>query len=189
MSSVRLSGNASGTGVFTIASPNSNTNFTQTLPAETGTILTTATPGVPVNGPAFSAVRGTSNQSISGGTYSKVQFNVEEFDTNNNYDNATNYRFTPTVAGYYQVNCLMYTTTSLNANFYGYLYKNGSIFKASQMMPTGSGGTSGGVLISTLVYMNGSTDYLEGYLYVTQAASVLADAAFNFFQASLVRAA
>jgi hypothetical protein len=40
MSKVQLQGNVSGTGVFTIASPNSNTDRTLTLPNETGTILT-----------------------------------------------------------------------------------------------------------------------------------------------------
>ena len=40
MSNIALTPNASGTGVFTIASPNSNTNRTLTLPDNTGTILT-----------------------------------------------------------------------------------------------------------------------------------------------------
>ena len=38
MSSVQVSGNASGTGVLTIQSPNTNTNYTLTLPAATGTV-------------------------------------------------------------------------------------------------------------------------------------------------------
>jgi hypothetical protein len=38
MSKVQLSGNVSGTGVFTIASPNSNTDRTLTLPDSSGTI-------------------------------------------------------------------------------------------------------------------------------------------------------
>jgi hypothetical protein len=41
MSLVKIQGNASGTGEFTIAAPNSNTNRTLTLPDNTGTILTT----------------------------------------------------------------------------------------------------------------------------------------------------
>jgi hypothetical protein len=45
MSKVVITGNASGTGDFTIAAPNSNTNRTLTLPDATGTVLTTA--GVP----------------------------------------------------------------------------------------------------------------------------------------------
>jgi hypothetical protein len=40
MSLVKIQGNASGTGEFTIAAPNSNTNRTLTLPDNTGTILT-----------------------------------------------------------------------------------------------------------------------------------------------------
>jgi hypothetical protein len=40
MSRVSLSGNPSGTGTFTIASPNSNTDRTLSLPDQTGTLLT-----------------------------------------------------------------------------------------------------------------------------------------------------
>jgi hypothetical protein len=41
MSSIKLESNASGTGIFTIASPNSNTNRTLTLPDSTGTVVVT----------------------------------------------------------------------------------------------------------------------------------------------------
>ncbi len=40
MSKIALEGNASGTGTFTIAAPNSNTSYTLTLPQTSGTILT-----------------------------------------------------------------------------------------------------------------------------------------------------
>ena len=42
MSKVAIQGNASGTGTFTIAAPNSNTDRTLTLPDEAGTVLTSA---------------------------------------------------------------------------------------------------------------------------------------------------
>ncbi len=42
MSQIKVQGNASGTGIFTIASPNSNSNQTLTLPDSTGTIATSA---------------------------------------------------------------------------------------------------------------------------------------------------
>lgn len=44
MSKVAIQGNASGTGVFTIASPNGNTDRTLTLPDEAGTVLSSGTP-------------------------------------------------------------------------------------------------------------------------------------------------
>jgi hypothetical protein len=47
MSKVQLAGNASGTGIFTIASPNSNTDRTLTLPDSTGTLLNSAAQGIP----------------------------------------------------------------------------------------------------------------------------------------------
>jgi len=47
MSKVTIQGDASGTGIFTIASPNSNTDRTLVLPDEAGTVLTTA--GVPAS--------------------------------------------------------------------------------------------------------------------------------------------
>jgi hypothetical protein len=47
MSKVSLAGNASGTGIFTIASPNSNTDRTLTLPDSTGTLLTSAAQSIP----------------------------------------------------------------------------------------------------------------------------------------------
>jgi len=52
MSKVQLAGNASGTGIFTIASPNSNTDRTLTLPDNTGTILTNASTLATANLPA-----------------------------------------------------------------------------------------------------------------------------------------
>ena len=53
MSKIALEGNASGTGTFTIAGPNTNTNYTITLPQETGTLVTTGvTTGL--NGSAIS---------------------------------------------------------------------------------------------------------------------------------------
>ena len=42
MSKVSITGNASGTGTFTIAAPNSNTDRTFNLPDEAGTVITSA---------------------------------------------------------------------------------------------------------------------------------------------------
>ena len=44
MSQIKLSPNASGTGIFTLESPNSNTNRTLTLPDATGTIQVSGNP-------------------------------------------------------------------------------------------------------------------------------------------------
>lgn len=56
MSKVAITGNTSGTGVFTVASPNSNVDRVLTLPDESGTVITTA--GVPASAmPAGSVIQ------------------------------------------------------------------------------------------------------------------------------------
>jgi hypothetical protein len=113
--------------------------------------------------PAFSAYL-NGNQTISVNTWTKVTLNTETFDTNSNFDPTTNYRFTPTVAGYYLISWSVY---NVGAAFNGYsqLYKNGTGVAYGSSAATSGGTTaqlSGG---SYLVSMNGSTDYLELYTY------------------------
>ena len=57
MSSIKLSPNASGTGAFTIAAPNSNTDRTLTLPDATGTVQ--------VSGAAISGTTGSFSGDLS----------------------------------------------------------------------------------------------------------------------------
>ena len=115
------------------------------------------------NAPAFSAYM-TTSQTVSAGATTKLIFNAELFDTNNNFDSTTNYRFTPTVAGYYQINYCQSNTqvSNLNTRYTIFLYKNGAAYQTF----FGYNGTSGDFQIAninTIVSMNGSTDYLEMY--------------------------
>jgi hypothetical protein len=146
-----------------------------------------ATGYVPTNAPAFSAYV-SANQTISSSTFTKVQFNTEEFDTNSNYDNATNYRFTPTVAGYYQINgSIRYDASTTPTRALISIYKNGSDFKRGNDL----GNNSTQSVISTLIYCNGSTDYIECWVYITASTAVVgtAGSVFTYFQAHLARAA
>jgi hypothetical protein len=180
MSKIALSGNSLGSGTLTISAPNTNVDRVLELPDEAGTVLTTATPGVPVNGPAFSAYP-SSSQSISNNTYTKILFQTEEFDTNNNFASST---FTPTVAGYYQVNLSITPTTTVTL-VEAAIYKNGTAIKRSYFV-----GTNGMAITSALIYMNGTTDYLDGYGFVSGTTpSLSANLALTYFQASMVRAA
>ena len=68
----------------------------------------------------------SSAQNTSNGAFVKVQFNTESFDSNGDYDNATNYRHTAPVAGRYFYGggvCMSSTSTSI---WITSLYKNGT---------------------------------------------------------------
>jgi len=177
MSSVVLSGDTSGT--ITVAVPAVAGSNTATLPAATGTVMVSG------NMPAFSATMSAA-QSITTGVYTKVQFNTEDFDTNSNYD-TTNYRFTPTVAGYYQINLSIYATgTSLIQINLGF-YKNGSLVKGTAVF--GPNVSSVGGMTSSIIYCNGSTDYIEAYGLISGTSPIFQNGNFTFFNGSLVRAA
>jgi hypothetical protein len=180
MSKIALSGNASGTGTFTIASPNSNSDRTLTLPDNSGTVLTTATPGVPVNGPTFSAYPSTL-QSFSSNTNTKVLFQTEEYDTNSNFASS---RFTPTVAGYYQFSAAV--KVSANGWFELFIYKNGANAKTIfYSWPSSVQIATGGCQL----YMNGTTDYVEVYLRQANSTNIDADQVSTYFSGALIRSA
>lgn len=137
--------------------------------------------------PAFSAARTGSNQTISSTTWTKIQFNTKAFDTNINYDNSTNYRFLPTIAGYYQINALVYFGGS-GINAFCQLYKNGSGFLYGSSTPTGSGASGQIQTINALVYANGTTDYFEIYGY-SGGTTITGGTDISHFSAFLARAA
>jgi hypothetical protein len=110
------------------------------------------------SGPAFKAYK-SSNQTITKNTATKITFDTEDFDTAGNFASS---RFTPTTAGYYQLNVTLNTTgsgtTSLN---FCQIYKNGAA--GGQMWYLSAGGSTVVLTGSDLFYANGWTDYFEIY--------------------------
>ena len=186
MSNAVLKGNASGTGTVTLETPNTNSDRTISLPDAAGTMMVSG------NMPAFSAYANAS-QSITSSTFTKVAINTEEFDTNSYYDATTNYRFQPLIAGYYQVNGLVRCAGASPSQLLSSVYKNGSSYaRGFELVGSGLTISSLSCSFSEIIFMNGTTDYLELYGFVTATTPT-----FNFsnstatsrFSACLVRAA
>lgn len=115
--------------------------------------------GVTGNGPAFRAYA-TTTTSLPHNTSAKVNLATESFDTNNNFASS---RFTPTVAGYYQINASVYVLAApqfLRAD----IYKNGVEVAAGNHTNQQTFLSN----VSDVVYLNGTTDYVE--LYAVQAS-------------------
>jgi len=84
--------NSTGGGSVTLTTPSTASTYTLTLPANTGTVVTTGSTaavsqamlasGVAGTGPAFSAYLG-SDQAIGYNVNTKLNINTEVFDTNN----------------------------------------------------------------------------------------------------------
>jgi len=203
MTSLVIYGDTSGSIALT-ANSIAGTN-TLTLPAVTGTVVTTGSSAVVTqamlgtnvagNGPTFSAYANASQQTMTDNTWTKIQFNVKEFDTNTNYDATTNYRFTPTVAGYYQLNAGAYLSETTSESVHGRIaiYKNGAVYKyGSATFLTSAILDYCGCSVSSVVYANGSTDYFEVYAYEgssTGSVIVGGNTAQTFFNGFLARSA
>ena len=176
--------NSSSGGSVTINEPTTASNFTQTLPAATGTVMVSG------NMPAFYASKVNSNQALTSNVYSKITFDTELFDTNNNFASST---FTPTVAGYYQFNaCIYLYSSTVNTRVSIQLKKNGGISYFGTYL-TGQTSSDYMITVSNIFYMNGTTDYMEVYGVGTSTGSigVYSDANSNvtYFTGALIRAA
>jgi exosome complex RNA-binding protein Csl4 len=138
------------------------------------------------NTPAFLAYR-TTAQSLISNTDTKVQWNTEDFDIGSCYDNVTNYRFTPNVAGKYVItHCLTVnnsTGVNVDASFVE-IHKNGSTAYPS-IYRQGLNAVSANLNFNEISFcvtkifdMNGTTDYVEAYVHAA-GADLQTDASSN----------
>jgi len=113
--------------------------------------------------PAFEAYL-SATQSASDTVTTKVQVDTEIYDTDNCYDNSTNYRFTPTVAGKYVVYARVRVQTAGDSALeraFCIMKKNGSTQHVSTFIDTNNEGRTDSPQIMHVVDMNGTTDYVE----------------------------
>jgi len=124
--------------------------------------------GLSAGGPTFSAYA-SSSQNITANTLTLVTLGAELFDTNNNFASS---RFTPTVAGYYQINGIVRGTGTTMTLLQASIYKNGSAYNNIQIN-TNAPSFNTQACISEVIYLNGSTDYVElyGAVYCASGAS------------------
>ncbi len=181
MSSLVIAGNTSGT--ITLQAPSiAGTSTVLTLPATSGKVLTDTTPNLAGNGPAFGVYKNSAQTAYSG--FAKVKLDFEEFDTDNCFDSTTNYRFQPTVAGYYQISGNA-TRASANCSMAAAIYKNGSNIKQGPVTYT----YSGGAFVTGLLYMNGTTDYVELWAYMDVTQDLVSSQNGTYFCGFLARRA
>ena len=170
---VSVAGSTSGT--VTLQAPAVAGSTVLTLPAQTGTVM--------VNGPAFSYYQSVA-QTLTSTTLTKITFTTSEFDTTGGMYASS--RFTPTVAGYYQVSAGLAMGSSVTG-VQLIVYKNGASYKLlfNIISITVTNGATG----SALVYLNGSTDYIEIYGQFATGQNTAAIATATYFQAAMIRSA
>ena len=110
------------------------------------------------SGPAFIAFAPT-GQILSHGAFTKIDLDPPEFDRGGYFDAANNL-YQPLVAGVYQVGVYIKFLSHVDAKRYDpALYKNGTRIRL--YTTSSSGAFDQGFGMSTLVEMNGTSDFLE----------------------------
>lgn len=107
------------------------------------------------------------NQTLTTATTTKVQLNTESYDVGGDFDNATNYRFTIPVNGYYLINAKVKFANSadLNERFLINVYVDGAatfeVLRGSSYT-VGAAGRSEDITFSDVGYFT-ANQYLELY--------------------------
>ena len=111
-------------------------------------------------------VRMDTTPTISTGTATKLVLDTEVIDSDGKFDNSSNYRFTPTVAGYYYAYASA-EFVNTNSIAYIFLYKNGSADSSNigrgNMVDSSDSSDESVVQTASLVYLD-ADDYLEVFV-------------------------
>ena len=132
---------------------------------------------VTTTGPAFHVNMGETNQYVPNtGVNQIIQFDNETFDVGSCF-NTSNYRFTPNVAGYYQINLavqLNHNNSGSLGNTFSSIRKNGNLYYDTGITSMGTSAFQLSDMLmsgSVLVYMNGTTDYIEAIAAISFATA------------------
>jgi hypothetical protein len=168
-----------------------NTGLLQLQSAGT-TVATISSTGLTMNSgniiqasnaaPAFSANQ-TTGTLLSAGTTTKVLFDTEQFDTNSNFASS---RFTPTVAGYYQMNACVFVSGTVGALLTILNASNGASRSGSITNIANQGQAAS--MVSSVMYFNGSTDWVEVFVFSSNALTTLTGQ-YTYFNGCFLRSA
>jgi hypothetical protein len=121
--------------------------------------------------PSFMA-RKNAGQTVTAATLTKVTFQTEDFDTNNNFASST---FTPTVAGRYVLTAQVSTDANIDA--FVVIRKNGSDYAWGTRITSNPNYSH----VSCIAEANGSTDNFEVFYYASPGATTTPDSVRNYF--------
>jgi hypothetical protein len=126
------------------------------------------------NYPAFS-VYASADLAVTTSVLTKVQMNTEILDTDSKFDNVTNYRFTPTIAGKYFITftlCSDANAVTIIEGTRAAIYKNGSLITGTYSLSDTRNNFVTGESVTTSVIVDLSvTDYIEFFGMVIFASN------------------
>jgi len=127
---------------------------------------------------------GVNQTGLVSGVFTKVQYNNTVIDTHGFYDSSSNFRFTPLIPGNYLASHIVtWAASVVGSAIDTAIYKNGSEVARSELFAGGTGVQTSG-MVSILLNMNGSSDYIEFFARQNTGVNqdVRGDSVFSFAQ-------
>jgi len=167
---------SSGSGTITIGQSG------ETISIPSGCTITnsgTATGFAEDNTPNFRAYV-TSNQSISSGTTTKINFDAEDWDIGSKFDTSNN-RFTPGEVGYFYLYLNILVSAFNDGDHCNVtIVKNGSTDLVYHRH-RGAGTSNASISFSTVAYSSNTTDYFEAKIYNGPSCEVSGRTDYSYF--------
>lgn len=138
------------------------------------------------DGPVFRAYDSAASRAMVSATYNKATLDTESFDSANCFASS---RFTPNVAGYYQITGTVSMAGNSATLWIPSIWKNGSHYQNGNSPSTSASSNAQSLTVTALVYLNGSTDYVELYGWINGTSTVFWGSGSTIFSGYLVRAA
>ena len=140
---------------------------------QSGVDVVSTEPNGQVNFPKQSRVRAylaNANQVIPSATFTKVQLNAKNYDSQGEFDEITNYRFTAKKAGYYFITGTVYWNTFTDqCRLVVLLYKNGSTGPWNATRASGTSYIQN--TVNDIMYL-AANDYIELWAWQDSGANV-----------------
>lgn len=161
-------------------------NAAQTIKGKSISLTGNAATGNILTNPYKFRVYRSAAQSAAAGAFVKINFDTKTYDTSSNFDNATNFRFTAPVAGFYWFQARAGQANATNACVS--LYKNGAeVSRGSQIDTAPISATTSGKYsaVSDVISLNAG-DYVEAWLFSNNATAIDVSSVGCYFSGYLV---
>lgn len=110
---------------------------------------------------------------LTAAAFNKISFTTELLDADGVFDNVTNFRYLPLVSGWYFIGLAIGAAGGVADAPEAGIYKTGSLYASGSYSHTGTAAGFQVSVVSTLVQLNGSSDYIEGFVYLPAAVTTL----------------
>lgn len=116
----------------------------------------------------------SSGQSLTALVSTKITLSVSDFDTNSIVSSS---RFTPKKAGYYKITAACSVNMSGNGETFTSLFKNGVEISRGSRNGNATTSTVAASVVADLMFFNGTTDYVELFMYTSVSGTTEFNAA------------